>query len=215
MLQGRTLFHLWSALFLSSLILGGTGCTAKQLASTTGDQSTTTRGRTPVEAVQPDQIASVEKPGDSRPLQSQGPRADQVPSLVPGGGRTSSGAATSQDTPSGMAQGSSGLGDIFFDFDQYTIRIDAQHILERNGQSMRSESGTSLLIEGHCDERGTLAYNLVLGEKRAKSAKQYLENLGIPSSRLHTTSYGEVKPSCAEHNENCWKYNRRAHFVLQ
>ena len=80
---------------------------------------------------------------------------------------------------------------------------------------MRNTSGKSLLIEGHCDERGTLAYNLVLGEKHARSAKRYLESLGIPSFRLHTTSYGEVKPSCKEHNEGCWKYNRRAHFVMQ
>lgn len=68
-------------------------------------------------------------------------------------------------------------------------------MLERNGQWLRNTSGKSLLIEGHCDERGTLAYNLVSGEKRVLSARRYLESLGIASFRLHTTSYGEVKPS--------------------
>jgi peptidoglycan-associated lipoprotein len=71
------------------------------------------------------------------------------------------------------------------------------------------------LIEGHCDERGTLAYNLVLGEKRAKATKRYLEDLGIPASRLITTSYGKEKPFCKDHNEGCWSKNRRAHFVVQ
>ena len=100
-------------------------------------------------------------------------------------------------------------------FDQYTVRSDAQATLERNAQWILRESDKSVLIEGHCDERGTLAYNLVLGEKRAHSAKRYLENLGIPASRLQITSYGEVRPSCKEHNEGCWKYNRRAHFVAR
>jgi peptidoglycan-associated lipoprotein len=119
------------------------------------------------------------------------------------------------DKGSVTALDSTGIGDIYFDFDQYSIRTDARSVLERNGQWIRNVSSKSLLIEGHCDERGTLAYNLVLGEKRAKSAKRYLENLGISPTRLHTTSYGEVKPACNEHNEDCWKYNRRAHFVVQ
>lgn len=220
MIKGRTLSRLWSALFLSCVLLGEIGCASKQLSSSTSDQSMTTQGQTPVEAIQPDRIASIEPPADNRPLQRQAARTEQVPSPAPGGGQPSSSAIASQDIAShnnrsGVAQTSSGIGDIFFDFDQYTIRIDAQQMLEQNGQWMRTESGKSFLIEGHCDERGTLAYNLVLGEKRAKSAKRYLENLGIASSRLYTTSYGEVKPSCTEHNESCWKYNRRAHFVVQ
>jgi len=107
------------------------------------------------------------------------------------------------------------LGDIFFDFDHYAIRRDAQPVLEANARRVKQEPGESLLIEGHCDERGTLAYNLVLGEKRAKAAKRYLEDLGVPASRLLTTSYGEVKPFCKAHNEECWQYNRRAHFAIQ
>jgi peptidoglycan-associated lipoprotein len=108
-----------------------------------------------------------------------------------------------------------GLGDIFFDFDRYNIRKDAEPVLQGNALWLRREAGRTFVIEGHCDERGTLAYNLVLGEKRAKSAKRFLQELGIPASRLRTTSYGEVRPFCKDHNEGCWQKNRRAHFAVQ
>ena len=209
----RTLLPLWTALALSGIILSGVGCANKQLSSSSGDQSMTTKSQPQAESIQPDRIASIEPPADNRPLQSQEPRNNQLPSTTQAGGHPFSGMTSLQEAT--RSSDGSGLRDIYFDFDQYNIRTDAQSALENNGQWMRRESGRSILIEGHCDERGTLAYNLVLGEKRAKSAKRYLENLGIPSSRLHTTSYGEVKPSCKEHNEGCWKYNRRAHFVLQ
>ncbi|MBX9660531.1 MAG: OmpA family protein [Nitrospiraceae bacterium] len=173
----------------------------------------TTKSQPQAESIQPDRITSIEPPADNRPLQSQETRNNQLPSATQAGGHPSNGMTSLQETR--RSPDGSGLRDIYFDFDQYNIRTDAQSALEDNGQWMRRESGRSILIEGHCDERGTLAYNLVLGEKRAKSAKRYLENFGIPSSRLHTTSYGEVKPACKEHNEGCWKYNRRAHFVVQ
>ena len=175
----------------------------------------TTKGQTPAETVQPDRIASIEPPAESGVSRTQETRTNQISSQSPGSTLPSKSPASLHDRDSVMTPDSTGIGDIYFDFDQYNIRTDAQSVLERNGQWMRNASGKSLLIEGHCDERGTLAYNLVLGEKRAESAKRYLENLGISSSRLHTTSYGEVKPSCKEHNEGCWKYNRRAHFVMQ
>lgn len=88
-------------------------------------------------------------------------------------------------------------------------------MLESNASWIKQASAKSILIEGHCDERGTLSYNLVLGEKRAKAAKRYLEDLGIPSSRLKVISYGEVRPICREHEDRCWNKNRRAHFVAQ
>ena len=211
----RTLLYLWTALSLSGLIHGVAGCANKQLSSGAGEQSLTTRGQTPAETVQPDRIASIEPPAESGVSRTQETRTNQISSQAPGNTIPSNNTALLHDRASVMTPDSTELGDIYFDFDQYSIRPDAQAALERNGQWIRNTSGKSLLIEGHCDERGTLAYNLVLGEKRAKSAKRYLENLGISSSRLHTTSYGEVKPSCKEHNEGCWKYNRRAHFVVQ
>jgi peptidoglycan-associated lipoprotein len=105
------------------------------------------------------------------------------------------------------------LSDIFFDFDRFVIRDEARSELEANASLLKSQSGEKILIEGHCDERGTSAYNLVLGERRAQAAAQYLRDLGVPSSRMQTTSYGKERPFCAEHSEACWQSNRRAHFT--
>ena len=87
--------------------------------------------------------------------------------------------------------------------------------LAGHGRRVNSRSGKAVVIEGHCDERGTQAYNLVLGEKRARSVKLYLEDLGVPPSRLKTTSYGELRPFCKERDESCYQQNRRAHFAIQ
>lgn len=104
------------------------------------------------------------------------------------------------------------LSDVYFDFDQYAIRIDARSTLNRLADLFKSEPNQELIIEGHCDERGTSAYNLVLGERRAQAAKQYLEKHGIASSQIQTASYGKERPFCLEHTEACWQSNRRAHF---
>jgi peptidoglycan-associated lipoprotein len=104
------------------------------------------------------------------------------------------------------------LSDIFFDFDRFVIRNDAQSVLEANAAVLKSQSSENILLEGHCDERGTSAYNLVLGERRAQAAAQYLRDLGVPSSQIQITSYGKERPFCTEHSEACWQSNRRAHF---
>jgi peptidoglycan-associated lipoprotein len=105
------------------------------------------------------------------------------------------------------------LADIYFDVDRYVIKEEFQTVMAANAEWIKNTPGKTLVIEGHCDERGTLTYNLILGEKRALSAKHYLEDLGVPASRLKTVSYGEVRPVCKQHEERCWKMNRRIHFV--
>jgi len=104
------------------------------------------------------------------------------------------------------------LTDIYFDFDQYAIRDDAQSVLEMNAGFLKSQPDQNIVIEGHCDERGTGAYNLVLGERRAQAAKRYLQELGVGLSKIQITSYGKERPFCEEHSEDCWQSNRRAHF---
>jgi peptidoglycan-associated lipoprotein len=104
------------------------------------------------------------------------------------------------------------LSDIFFDFDRFVIRDEARSGLEANAGVLKSQSGEKILVEGHCDERGTSAYNLVLGERRAQATAQYLRDLGVPSSQMQITSYGKERPFCTEHSEACWQSNRRAHF---
>ena len=107
------------------------------------------------------------------------------------------------------------LADVFFDFDQVALRPEAKVTLETDSQILKSKTNLKVLIEGHCDERGTLAYNLVLGERRAQSIKDYLRELGVPVSQISVTSYGKERPFCMEHRESCWQQNRRGHFVVQ
>jgi peptidoglycan-associated lipoprotein len=107
------------------------------------------------------------------------------------------------------------LDDVFFDFDYYLLTEEAQKILQKNAEWLRSHPQARILIEGHCDERGTVEYNLALGERRAQSAKDYLSNLGISSDRISVISYGKEKPFVVGHSEEAWAQNRRAHFLLQ
>jgi peptidoglycan-associated lipoprotein len=108
----------------------------------------------------------------------------------------------------------SALKDVLFDYDKYNIRDDARPVLDNVASFLRKNGTINILIEGHCDERGTNEYNLALGEKRAKAAKDYLISLGVMPARLSIITYGEEKPLCTEHTETCWQKNRRAHFVV-
>ncbi len=104
--------------------------------------------------------------------------------------------------------------DVLFDFNEYNIREDVRPVLESIASWLNENKDASVLIEGHCDERGTNEYNLALGEKRAKATKDYLISLGVAPNRVNTISYGEEKPLCTEQNNDCWQQNRRAHFVV-
>lgn len=102
--------------------------------------------------------------------------------------------------------------DVYFDFDRYAIRSDARTTLKATASILKAQSNHTIVVEGHCDERGTNAYNLVLGERRAKAVKQELQTLGLAASRLQIASYGKERPVCAEHSETCRQLNRRVHF---
>jgi peptidoglycan-associated lipoprotein len=104
---------------------------------------------------------------------------------------------------------------IHFDFDKSDIRPDAAKILDANASWLTANPKMLLLIEGHCDERGTSEYNLALGERRAKAAQAYLVSRGVQAERINTVSYGEERPLCAEHSEKCWATNRRAQFLVK
>jgi peptidoglycan-associated lipoprotein len=106
------------------------------------------------------------------------------------------------------------LVDVYFDFDKYAIRPDAKSILEKDAKWLQANSQAKIQIEGHCDERGTSEYNMVLGERRSRAAKQFLAAMGIDVKRLSTISYGKERPICTEHDEGCYAKNRRAHFVV-
>jgi peptidoglycan-associated lipoprotein len=107
-----------------------------------------------------------------------------------------------------------GLEDIHFEFDQSSLSPEAQEVLRRNADWLRKNSSVSVEVEGHCDERGTIEYNLALGDRRARSAKDFLVNLGIGAARMRTISYGKEMPLDPGHTEGAWAKNRRAHFTI-
>ena len=107
------------------------------------------------------------------------------------------------------------LKPVFFDFDRSDIRPSETPVLDANARWLQTNRDVLLIIEGHCDERGTDAYNLALGERRARSVRDYLVAQGVAADRITTVSYGEERPVCREHNEDCWRQNRRAAFVVK
>lgn len=113
-----------------------------------------------------------------------------------------------------VAKEASQFEDIYFAFDRFDLRTDARKILDNHGKWLKAHSEYVVRIEGNCDERGTVEYNLALGERRAKSAMKYLGDLGIDEKRLSTVSYGKEKPLDPGHNEEAWAKNRRDHFVV-
>jgi peptidoglycan-associated lipoprotein len=107
------------------------------------------------------------------------------------------------------------LADIHFDFDKSEIRPDAAKVLQTSADWLNAHANQAVLIEGHCDERGTNEYNLALGDRRAKATRDFLVARGVATSRISLISYGEERPLCTEHTESCWSRNRRAHFLVK
>lgn len=112
---------------------------------------------------------------------------------------------------SGMEPSEYGVQDVFFAFNKYDLDDAAMATLSANARILR-DMDVTVLVSGHCDERGTVEYNLALGEKRAKAVRDYLVTLGLPAARLRITSYGENTPFAQGHDESAWSLNRRAHF---
>jgi peptidoglycan-associated lipoprotein len=206
-----------AALFCAMVIAPFLGCSGKRVASSSGDAATS-RGTSaaPVETIKPETLATV--PDDRSASATLDTAREPVPAAPPDSGEAAAESSAPPGSPGPAAARSVeslSLGDVFFDFDQHTVSRDAQSILSANAAWINSKPGKAVVIEGHCDERGTQAYNLVLGDKRARSTKRFLEDLGVPASRLKTTSYGELRPFCKERDESCYQQNRRAHFVIR
>ena len=106
------------------------------------------------------------------------------------------------------------LKDIYFDFDSYALRPDALPVLTKLGDWLIANKGVKLTVEGHCDERGTIEYNLALGQRRADTVKDYLVKVGVEAARIKTISYGKEVPIDPGHTEEAYARNRRAHFRI-
>jgi len=143
-----------------------------------------------------------------------------APSTSPGAVMTPSPVAPATAAPSTTPPAPSefretdNLKDVFFDFDKYDIRAGDAKVLDTNAAWLKTNNSL-VLIEGHCDERGTNEYNLALGERRAKATMNYLVGQGVQANRITIISYGKERPTCTEHSEACWAKNRRAHFLVK
>lgn len=107
------------------------------------------------------------------------------------------------------------IHDVLFDFDKYNVRPDQTSATQADARFLREHPDLKILLEGHCDDRGSEEYNLVLGDSRANAVKQALVTAGVQADRIQTITYGKDKPFCAQDNESCWQENRRDHFVHQ
>ncbi len=119
----------------------------------------------------------------------------------------------SEESKERAAVSEAGLKPIYFDFDKSFIREDARPVMQANAEWLKENPNVKVRIEGNCDERGTIEYNQALGQRRAVSAKKYLTDMGVSSSRISLISYGKEKPVCTDHNETCWQKNRRDDLV--
>ncbi len=156
------------------------------------------------------------------------PAAREAPAPAPPPARAASAAprpAPPAEAPAQVARTSKALEDYlnklldaYFDYDKAELRADAQTALNSNSSELRALlqefPNTKFVVEGNCDERGSPEYNLALGERRAKAAQEFLTQIGVPSERLTTISYGQERPVCTDHDENCWQKNRRAHLSV-
>jgi peptidoglycan-associated lipoprotein len=106
------------------------------------------------------------------------------------------------------------LDDVYFDFDQYSLTQAAQATLAKHAEWLKARPGAKVMIEGHCDERGTVEYNLALGDKRARAVRDFLVSAGVPEGRLSAISLGKERPKDPGHDEAAWAQNRRAHFAV-
>jgi peptidoglycan-associated lipoprotein len=162
--------------------------------------------------------ASGPAPKSSAGATGSRPQAAPAPAVA-SAGETSRGAGPAQTPAARPAPRdyvtNPALKDINFDFDKYAIRPADAKILDANAAWLKGNARQLLLIEGHCDARGTEEYNLALGERRAKAAMNYLVAQGIQAARISIVSYGGQRPLCREQNETCWARNRRARFLVK
>lgn len=190
---------------LTLLASGVVGCAKKQVRQE-GELGPQARQEAPAPAPTPAPSPAprvTEAPIPERPAE---PPPGQTAAEVPAPARPVEGGGLSRETTPGLQR-------IHFDFDKSVIRQDMRSRLQSNYDYLSRNPGVRVRIEGHCDERGTTEYNLALGERRAKSAFQYLMDLGVDPNRMNVVSYGEEVPLDPNHSEDAWAKNRRAEFV--
>lgn len=204
MVRTGTRVNLWCACL--GMVLMMAGCSNKQVATSVQDQAFMS--------------GSVGNSDEIRVTDFSSPIGDSSGSVSRGtggmdGSADAAASALSAARAARLAALTASLADVYFDYDRSSLNEEGRAKLEANARLLRDERDWQLVITGHCDERGSRDYNLVLGERRAQAVKHYLADLGIPTAKVQLASYGKEKPFCTTSNEDCWKQNRRAHFVMR
>jgi peptidoglycan-associated lipoprotein len=192
----RALYATLSSLLLMGLIVSG--CAKKP--------ATTASTSAPAPAVAPAPAPRATPPAAAAP-------STAVPAPAPAPAPLA-GPAAARPSPKEFSAVDA-LKDIHFEFDKYDVRPEDAKTLDANASWLKSNAENLVLIEGHCDERGTNEYNLALGERRAKATMNYLVSQGVQANRITIISYGEERPVCNEKTDSCWAKNRRAHFLVK
>jgi len=218
--MNKTLCTCSVALALSAALIGMPACSKKSVQSGGDSQSTqgTAKGDSSKSGVGSFPDTSIQSGGGGLRGLDKNPSEE----------RLGSGTMLAKADPSGSverqmdevraeeaASAVAGLRDVYFGYDSWTISEEGRQALTRDAEWMKSNPSTLVKVEGNCDERGTSAYNLVLGEKRAKAARNYLVELGVGANRLSVVSYGKERPLCNEHSESCYQQNRRGHLAVK
>lgn len=201
-------FKTAGSMLLSAVILLNTGCASSTAKPDLGSSNT---DKTAGSAAQSSGEGRTDTTRESD--LSSASKADQSKEGKPPP-KSSSSLDQLKEGKSTATAASSPLKDILFEFDRYDLRAEARDTLKNNAEWLQRSASVRVEVEGHCDERGTSEYNLALAAKRAQAARDYLVTLGIAPDRISTISYGEEIPACIESNENCWRQNRRARFVI-
>jgi len=194
------------SLLISVVVLAGCAKRPAMTAASAPAPSGAAQATAPPATTPPAATTPPTSGSESSTSTTPGPSGTQPPS----GGTATPGARP----PVSEFTANPNLKDIYFDFDKYDIRPGDAKILDTNATWLKANDNL-VLIEGHCDERGTNEYNLALGERRAKATMNYLVSQGVQAGRITIISYGEERPICTEHNEACWAKNRRAHFLTK
>lgn len=225
----KTLSACSVALVMGMALIGMPGCSKKSVQS--GGDSQATQGTVQGEGAGAGSLGSAKGGVGSFPETGAQPGGAGLRGLDknPSEERVGGGTMLAKADPSGSAgrqmdetmraeqaaSAAAGMRDVLFGYDSWAISEEGRQSLNRNAEWMKSNPSAQIRIEGHCDERGTSAYNLVLGEKRAKAVRNYLVELGVSANRLAVVSYGKEQPSCHEHAESCYQQNRRGHLVVK
>jgi peptidoglycan-associated lipoprotein len=189
-------------LAVSCMVLGTAGCSKKSVQS---DGRTTSASRPPVQEPLPD--LSIADPAGTERLTSGIALAKADPATAK--------RQFDEMRAEQSATQAAGLRDVYFGYDSWMLSDEGRQALSRDAEWLRLHPAVQLKVEGHCDERGSSTYNLVLAEKRAKSILNYLMDMGIKRERLAAVSYGKERPFCKDRSEACYQQNRRGHLVVK